>query len=53
MQTYRNNTSAATDAAGGVPQFKTLAITTPKPFVFHVELNRPKKLNAIDREMWL
>ncbi|XP_034476571.1 delta(3,5)-Delta(2,4)-dienoyl-CoA isomerase, peroxisomal [Drosophila innubila] len=49
MQTYRNNTNAA----GNVPQFKTLAITTPKPFVFHVELNRPKKLNAIDREMWL
>ncbi|KAM8719856.1 hypothetical protein ACLKA7_005991 [Drosophila subpalustris] len=53
MQTYRNNTSAAPAAAGHVPQFKTLAITTPKPFVFHVELNRPKKLNAIDREMWL
>lgn len=52
MQTYRNNTHAATDAST-VPHFKTLAITTPKPFVFHVELNRPKKLNAINKEMWL
>ncbi|KAH8270729.1 hypothetical protein KR044_012692, partial [Drosophila immigrans] len=33
--------------------FNTLAITSPQPFVFHVELNRPKKLNAINREMWL
>jgi len=52
MQTYRNNTHAAKDAST-VPHFKTLAITTPKPFVFHVELNRPKKLNAINKEMWL
>ncbi|XP_017870528.1 PREDICTED: delta(3,5)-Delta(2,4)-dienoyl-CoA isomerase, mitochondrial [Drosophila arizonae] len=52
MQPHRNNSSAqaATEVAA---QFKTLAISSPKPFVFHVELNRPKKLNAINRDMWL
>ncbi|XP_034118946.1 delta(3,5)-Delta(2,4)-dienoyl-CoA isomerase, mitochondrial [Drosophila albomicans] len=48
----RNNTTNASHSAT-VPHFNTLAITSPKPFVFHVELNRPKKLNAINREMWL
>ncbi|XP_023162021.2 delta(3,5)-Delta(2,4)-dienoyl-CoA isomerase, mitochondrial [Drosophila hydei] len=52
MQPHRNNSSA--QAANEVSeQFKTLAISTPKPFVFHVELNRPKKLNAMNRDMWL
>lgn len=34
-------------------QFKTLNITVPNPFVYHVELNRPKKLNAMNNTMWL
>lgn len=52
MQPHRNNSSAqaATEVAA---EFKTLAISSPKPFVFHVELNRPKKLNAINKDMWL
>jgi len=33
--------------------FKALSITVPKPFVFHVELNRPKKLNAMNNTMWM
>lgn len=33
--------------------YKTLAIDVPKPFVFHVELNRPQRYNAINKEMWL
>ncbi|ALC49982.1 CG9577, partial [Drosophila busckii] len=33
--------------------FKHLALSTPKPFVFHVELNRPSKLNSLSREMWI
>ncbi|KAJ9579715.1 hypothetical protein L9F63_004641, partial [Diploptera punctata] len=34
-------------------KFKTLAISVPNPFVYHVELNRPKKLNAMNNTMWL
>lgn len=32
--------------------YKTLLIQQPKPFVFHVQLNRPDKLNAFDSTMW-
>lgn len=55
QQPHRNNTHATTAqaTAGGSTHFKCLAIHTPKPFVFHVELNRPKKLNALSREMWM
>lgn len=34
-------------------QFKALSITVPTPFVYHVELNRPKKLNAMNSTMWM
>lgn len=34
-------------------QFKTLNVSVPKPFVYHVELNRPDKLNAMNNTMWL
>lgn len=36
-----------------LPKYETLAVTTPKPFVVHVELNRPEKLNAMNKKMWL
>ncbi|XP_011870431.1 PREDICTED: delta(3,5)-Delta(2,4)-dienoyl-CoA isomerase, mitochondrial [Vollenhovia emeryi] len=32
--------------------YKTLAVSTPKPFVYMVKLNRPEKLNAINPTMW-
>ncbi|XP_012280391.1 delta(3,5)-Delta(2,4)-dienoyl-CoA isomerase, mitochondrial isoform X2 [Orussus abietinus] len=32
--------------------YSTLNVCIPKPFVYQVELNRPKKLNAMNREMW-
>ncbi|KAH8304678.1 hypothetical protein KR018_003052, partial [Drosophila ironensis] len=38
---------------GQATHFKTLQISTPKPFVFHVELHRPAKLNAINKQMWM
>lgn len=37
----------------GNTTFKTVAVTNPKPFVFHVELNRPDRYNAINKQMWL
>ena len=33
--------------------YNTLAVTEPLPAVFHVQLNRPEKLNAINNSMWL
>ncbi|XP_072750686.1 delta(3,5)-Delta(2,4)-dienoyl-CoA isomerase, mitochondrial [Anoplolepis gracilipes] len=35
-----------------LPTYKTLAVSTPKPFVYIVKLNRPEKLNAINPTMW-
>uniref|UniRef100_R4G4P5 Delta(3,5)-Delta(2,4)-dienoyl-CoA isomerase, mitochondrial n=3 Tax=Rhodnius TaxID=13248 RepID=R4G4P5_RHOPR len=32
--------------------YKTLNVTVPKPFVYHVQLNRPEKLNAFNETMW-
>ncbi|KAG0020303.1 putative enoyl CoA hydratase [Entomortierella chlamydospora] len=32
--------------------FETVKVSFPVPFVAHVELNRPKKLNAINNSMW-
>ncbi|XP_044016220.1 delta(3,5)-Delta(2,4)-dienoyl-CoA isomerase, mitochondrial isoform X2 [Aphidius gifuensis] len=34
-------------------KFETISITKPKEFVYQVELNRPKKLNALNNTMWL
>jgi hypothetical protein len=34
-------------------QFEALNVTLPSPFVYHVELNRPKKLNAMNNTMWM
>jgi len=36
-----------------VEHLKNIAITVPKPNVFHVELHRPNKLNAFSKEMWM
>jgi delta(3,5)-delta(2,4)-dienoyl-CoA isomerase len=32
--------------------YETVKVAFPAPFVAHVELNRPKKLNAINDTMW-
>merc|ERR1711872_585616 len=32
--------------------FSTLNVTVPSPFVYNVEVNRPKKMNALNKEMW-
>lgn len=33
--------------------FETLKVTSPKAFVVQVELNRPDRLNAFSKTMWL
>lgn len=32
--------------------YGTLNVTVPSPFVYSVEMNRPKKMNALNKEMW-
>lgn len=34
-------------------KFETLSVTEAKPFVYHVAFNRPDRLNAFNRTMWL
>ena len=33
-------------------KFETLEVTTPKEFVYQVDINRPDKLNAMNRAFW-
>ncbi|CAF3445311.1 hypothetical protein SNK03_003325 [Fusarium graminearum] len=33
--------------------YKHMLVSSPGPFVAHVEINRPKKLNAFSQEVWL
>lgn len=33
--------------------YKHFLVTQPSPFVSHVQINRPQKLNAFYEEMWL
>ncbi|XP_024947605.1 delta(3,5)-Delta(2,4)-dienoyl-CoA isomerase, mitochondrial [Cephus cinctus] len=40
-------------AAMECPKYESLCISNPKPFVYQVQLNRPKKLNAINYTMWI
>ena len=32
--------------------YETLAVTLSKPYVYSVQLNRPKSLNALNDAMW-
>ncbi|XP_033213336.1 delta(3,5)-Delta(2,4)-dienoyl-CoA isomerase, mitochondrial [Belonocnema kinseyi] len=36
----------------GKQLYETLAVTVSKPFVYSVQLNRPKRLNALNETMW-
>ncbi|XP_053949575.1 delta(3,5)-Delta(2,4)-dienoyl-CoA isomerase, mitochondrial [Anastrepha ludens] len=49
----RNMSSTILHKSGGDLKYHTLHVTTPKPFVYHVELNRPKNLNTFNKDMWL
>ncbi|EFA13253.1 Delta(3,5)-Delta(2,4)-dienoyl-CoA isomerase, mitochondrial-like Protein [Tribolium castaneum] len=33
--------------------YETLSVTVPKEFVYHVELSRPDKINAMNNTMWM
>jgi Delta3,5-Delta2,4-dienoyl-CoA isomerase len=33
--------------------YKNIIVSSPNPFVAHVEINRPQKLNAFTQELWL
>lgn len=43
---YRASSTAAIDC-------KALALSMPSPYVLHVEINRPKKLNAMNADFWV
>lgn len=45
-------TSIRTMAAADSYAFETLAVSSPRENVYHVELNRPDKLNAMNKTMW-
>ncbi|XP_049949526.1 delta(3,5)-Delta(2,4)-dienoyl-CoA isomerase, mitochondrial isoform X1 [Schistocerca serialis cubense] len=34
------------------PSYEALAVSSVSPYVYHVELNRPEKLNAFNEAMW-
>ena len=36
-----------------IDRFSSVKIVELKPFVYNVQLNREKKLNALNKEMWL
>ncbi|KAL7641045.1 UNVERIFIED_CONTAM: hypothetical protein RMT77_008182 [Armadillidium vulgare] len=43
--------STSADSLANYP-YKSLIVTSPKKHVFHVELNRPEKLNAFNKVLW-
>lgn len=48
----RNMSAESTSIMPENYPFKTLKVSSPAPFVCHVELNRPEKRNAINDLMW-
>ncbi|CAH0754380.1 unnamed protein product [Bemisia tabaci] len=51
----KNFGSAAVDSTSSKDniQFETLSVSVPSEFVYHVQLNRPDKMNAINHTMWM
>lgn len=49
----RSWSSSSEILPNNMPNYKTLAVSVPKPYVYHIELNRPDKLNALSHNMWL
>lgn len=49
----RNMSSTILHKHDGDLKYHTLNINTPKQFVYHVELNRPKQLNAFNKDLFV
>ncbi|KAJ8708090.1 hypothetical protein PYW08_010456 [Mythimna loreyi] len=47
-----SNILVRTFSKAELPQFETLLVSEPKKYVYHVELNRPKKSNTFTLTMW-
>ncbi|UNI20793.1 hypothetical protein JDV02_006848 [Purpureocillium takamizusanense] len=45
--------AAAAAVLDGYAQYEHFLVTSPHPYVAHVEINRPRKLNAFARPQWL
>jgi len=45
-------TRSMSDSAASPYNYNSLNVTVPSPFVYNVEMNRPKKMNALNKEMW-
>lgn len=45
--------SAAESPLAAYSAYKFFTVTGPKPFVAHVQIQRPEKLNAFSHPMWL
>lgn len=45
--------AAPSSSSSSSSSYKYFRLTTPAPFVTHVEINRPDKLNAFHEAMWL
>lgn len=53
--TVMNNLASRSlcSSANASYNFETLKLSTPADFVVHVELNRPDRLNAFNKRMWI
>lgn len=47
------NPAEAPSANINIPKYETLELAVPKPFVYHVQLQRPDKYNAMNKTMWI
>lgn len=53
LKLFKCGVSTEPMSASKVGNFKAIAVTVPHPFVYHVELNRPDRYNALNNTMWL
>lgn len=49
----RNQAARSLCSAATKYNFETLRLSSPQPFVMHVELSRPDRLNAFNKRMWI
>lgn len=51
MSTY-SAAMASSAALSSKYKFETLSVSTPKDYVYHVQLNRPQQFNAMNSAFW-